>query len=118
VQSIVRTLDFTYNYGCSISEILSIDQQMWIVEIVISSSRIGVAKIQEVKSEDHLSLSGHIATWGALIVKDMEPRVCMILKLIFLRNKIYPLSQMIYVQICSWERPQLYVYTRTIMWKI
>lgn len=55
LQTIVGTLNSAYNYGCSISGIVSFEQQMQIVEIVISRFRIRVAKIQEVKSEDHLS---------------------------------------------------------------
>lgn len=69
LQTIVATLNSAYNYGCSISGIISFEQQMQIVEIVISRCRIRVAKIQVLKSEDHLSLSDHIAQGGALIVR-------------------------------------------------
>ena len=67
-QSILGTLNSAYNYGCSITGILSLDQKIRIVKIVISSSRIRVAKIQEVRSEDHLSLSDRIATWNHMCV--------------------------------------------------
>lgn len=87
-------LKSAYNYGCWISGIASfhLSRRCELWRLSFQVPRIGVAKIQEVKSEDHLSLSDHIARGVHSSTNHVR---------VYLVEQDFPLEQMIYVPICS-----------------